>query len=298
MKVRWDEKRALVEKYLGRYLPSEEELPVRLSKAVRYSVFSGGKRVRAVMALAAAEAVGGSAETAMPVACGLEMIHTYSLIHDDLPVMDDDDLRRGKPTCHKVFGEAMAILAGDALLSLAFQVMGDVKLYPPDTSCERILQALHVVALAAGPMGMVGGQVVDLEMEGKPVNRKTASSLDWIHSHKTASLIEASLKAGALVAGGSSREIDHLSAYGRRVGLAFQVTDDILNYMGDEEKLGKPVGSDVSRQKLTYPALYGLDVSRDKARELVKEAVDILRPFGDGGRFLREIAHFVIERDR
>jgi len=297
MKAYWETKRALVEEYLDLWVPSEETPPSRLHQAVRYSLFAGGKRIRPVLALVAAEVVGGEDVQALPVACGIEMIHTYSLIHDDLPAMDDDDFRRGKPTCHRVFGEALAILAGDALLTMAFQVMGDLSLYPPGVEPIRVLKAVKEVALAAGPLGMVGGQVVDLEMEGKAHQREAEEALEWIHTHKTARMIEVSLKAGALVAGGEG-EVDVLEAYGRCIGLAFQVVDDILGCQGDREKLGKPVGRDVERGKLTYPALYGIEASLKRARDLVEEALDLLRPLGERAWFLRELGRYVVERDR
>ncbi|RLD98967.1 MAG: hypothetical protein DRI91_01925 [Aquificota bacterium] len=297
MKAYWETKRALVEEYLDLWVPSEETPPSRLHRAVRYSLFAGGKRIRPVLALVAAEVVGGEDVQALPVACGIEMIHTYSLIHDDLPAMDDDDFRRGKPTCHRIFGEALAILAGDALLTMAFQVMGDLSLYPPGVEPIRVLKAVKEVALAAGPLGMVGGQVVDLEMEGKAHQREAEEALEWIHTHKTARMIEVSLKAGALVAGGEG-EVDVLEAYGRCIGLAFQVVDDILGCQGDREKLGKPVGRDVERGKLTYPALYGIEASLKRARDLVEEALDLLRPLGERAWFLRELGRYVVERDR
>ncbi len=293
----WEAKRALVEEYLDRWVPSQDTPPSRLHQAMRYSLFAGGKRIRPVLALAAAEVVGEEALVAMPLACGIEMIHTYSLIHDDLPAMDDDDFRRGKPTSHRVFGEALAILAGDALLTLAFQIMGDLSLYPSRVYPERVLGAVKEVALAAGPLGMVGGQVVDLEMEGRSRGEGEEEALEWIHIHKTARMIEASLKAGALVAG-AGEEAEILEAYGRHVGLAFQVVDDILGCQGDEEKLGKPVGRDVEKGKLTYPALYGVEASSRKARELIDHALEILGPLGERAWFLRELALYVVDRER
>ncbi len=297
LETHWKTKKSLVEAYLDRWVPSEDTPPARLHKAMRYSLFAGGKRIRPVLALVAAEVVGGEEMMAMPVACGIEMIHTYSLIHDDLPAMDDDDFRRGRPTCHRVFGEALAILAGDALLTHAFRVMGDLSLYPPGVDPSLALDAVKEVALAAGPLGMVGGQVVDLEMEGRGEEKGAEEALEWIHIHKTARMIEVSLKVGALVAG-NREEADLLEAYGRRIGLAFQVVDDILGCRGDSEKLGKPVGRDDERGKLTYPALYGIEASVGKARALVEEALEILAPLGDRAWFLRELAHYVVERDR
>ncbi len=298
LKAYWESKRALVEEYLDKWVPSEDTPPRRLHQAMRYSLFAGGKRIRPVLALAAAEVVGGKVLAAMPVACGIEMIHTYSLIHDDLPAMDDDDLRRGRPTCHKVFGEAMAILAGDALLTHAFYVMGDFSLYPSEVEAPRVLKAVKEVALAAGPLGMVGGQVVDLEMEGRVLEDGAEDALEWIHIHKTARMIEVSLKAGALVAGAGDEVTTLLEDYGRHIGLAFQVVDDILGCQGDAEKLGKPVGRDHERGKLTYPALYGVDASYRRARELVEEAVGLLDPLGERAWFLRDLAYYIVERDK
>lgn len=292
----WQKKVALVEEFLDRLLPPEDAYPPTLHRAMRYSLFAGGKRVRPLLTLAAGEAVGGEDDEALPLACGIEMIHTYSLIHDDLPAMDDDDLRRGKPTCHRVFGEAMAILAGDALLTMAFQVMGDLSLYPDRVDPLRVLAAAKEVAKAAGPAGMVGGQVVDLEMEGEMEGSE--ETLQWIHLHKTAAMVSASLKAGALVAGGGEDTVEILGEYGRLVGLAFQIVDDILGYEGDPRKLGKPVGRDVQRGKLTYPMFYGLETSKSKARELVEAGVAVLAPLGDRAWFLRELAYHVLERDR
>jgi len=292
----WQKKVALVEELLDKLLPPEDSYPSTLYRAMRYSLFAGGKRIRPVLTLAAGESVGGGGDEALPLACGIEMIHTYSLIHDDLPAMDDDDLRRGKPTCHRVFGEALAILAGDALLTMAFQVMGDLSLYPDRVDPLRVLAAVEEVAKAAGPSGMAGGQVVDLEMEGEMEGSE--ETLKWIHLHKTAAMVCASLRAGALVAGGGEDLVETLGEYGRFVGLAFQVVDDILGYEGDPHKLGKPIGRDVQRGKLTYPVLYGLEVSKAKAWELVEAGVAVLAPLGDRAWFLRELAYHVVERDR
>ncbi len=298
MKACWEEKRTLVNEYLDKWIPSEETPPSQLHKAMRYRLFAGGKRIRSILALVAAEVVGGRELQALPVACGMEMIHTYSLIHDDLPAMDNDDFRRGKPTCHRVFGEALAILAGDALLTMAFQIMGDLALYPPDVEPNRVLEAVKEVAVAAGSLGMVGGQVMDLEMEGRDQQEGAEEALEWIHVHKTARLIEVSLEAGGIVAGGEKGDLALLKGYGRRVGLAFQIVDDILGSQGDRERMGKPVGRDMERGKLTYPAVYGVEASLARAKELVEEALDILRSFGEQAWFLRGLAQYVVERDR
>ena len=290
------EKKGIIDEALDRYLPGEENYPPVIFKAVRYSLFAGGKRIRPILCLASAEAVGGgsgkSLHSILPVACALELIHTYSLIHDDLPAMDNDDYRRGKPTNHKVFGEDIAILAGDALLTEAFHLMsrrdlmGDV---PPG----NLLAVICDIAEAAGYFGMVGGQVVDLQSEGKEVDRET---LHYIHSRKTGAMITASVRAGALLAGASKDELHALCAYGRYVGLVFQITDDILNVEGDRALLGKNTGSDASRGKITFPALMGMETSRRKAREFVEQALTAIAAFDYKVRPLREIARYVISR--
>ena len=290
------EKKGIIDEALDRYLPGEENYPPVIFKAVRYSLFAGGKRIRPILCLASAEAVGGgsgeSLHSILPVACALELIHTYSLIHDDLPAMDNDDYRRGKPTNHKVFGEGIAILAGDALLTEAFHLMprrdmmGDV---PP----ELLLTVIHDIAEAAGHFGMVGGQVVDLQSEGREADRET---LYYIHSHKTGAMITASVRAGALLAGAGKDELHALSEYGRHVGLVFQITDDILNIEGDRKLLGKNTGSDASRAKITFPALMGVETSRREARNLVEQSLTDIADFDHRARPLREIARYVIER--
>jgi geranylgeranyl diphosphate synthase type II len=282
------ERRALVDRALERFLPPEDGRPPSVHRAMRYSVLAGGKRLRPILVIAGAEAVGGRAETVMPTACALEMIHTYSLIHDDLPAMDDDDYRRGRLTNHKVFGEAVAILAGDALLTLAFELIarspGD-----PRTICEVVAS----VAEAAGTRGMVGGQVVDIESEGKAVSGET---LDYIHRHKTAALIRVSLCAGALLAGGSRAQTDAIRIAGEDLGLAFQIVDDILDVEGSLAELGKTAGSDERKQKVTYPALYGLEVSRAKARALIEHAHAALTSLGPPAEPIRALAAFIVER--
>lgn len=259
-------------------------VPASLLEAVRYSLFAGGKRLRPALALAAAEVVSGDDAAALPVACALEMIHTYSLIHDDLPPMDDDDLRRGLPTCHIIYGEATAILAGDALLTMAFDAAAE-------TGSTAIIQAL---ARAAGAGGMVGGQQMDLEGEGKQLD---LAALQRIHGAKTGALIQVSLRCGAMAAGATGAQVQALADYGRHLGLAFQITDDILDVVGAEDVIGKPVGSDESRNKSTYPALLGLDESRRLAGEAVASALAALAVFGEEAENLRNLARFVADRE-
>ena len=281
-------RRELVESALERWLPPESERPGQLHKAMRYAVLSGGKRLRPILTLAAAEACGGDAEQAMPAAAAVEFVHCYSLVHDDLPAMDDDDLRRGRPTCHKVFGDALAILAGDALLTLAFEVL-------TREVADKVLAAALVLELAgkAGHGGMVGGQVVDILSEGiKP----TAELLDYIHRNKTGSLISAAVRLGALSAHALKAEFDALSAYGERVGLAFQIADDILDVTSTPEGLGKATQKDLERGKLTYPGLVGLEEAGEAADRLVGEAVKELALFGERGRLLSALARFLVRR--
>lgn len=285
------ERARLVDDALERYLPHEEMRPQVLHRAMRYSTLSGGKRLRPVLVIAGAEAVGGKAETVLPTACGIELIHTFSLIHDDLPAIDNDTLRRGRPTCHVQFGEAVAILAGDALFATAFELIArNVETAP----AERVVQVLHVIAEASGTRGMVGGQMVDIESEGKQVDAET---LEYIHRHKTAALIRASVVSGAVLAGAEQWQVDALSRYGELTGLAFQIADDLLNVTGDPRKTGKAVGTDAERGKATYPALFGIEASRERAYQLVQQAVDALQPFGEKAEPLRAIAYLVVERE-
>lgn len=277
---------------LSRYLPGEETLPAQLHKAMRYSVFAGGKRVRPILMIAACEAVGGVIETVLPAACAMEMIHTYSLIHDDLPAMDDDDFRRGRPTNHKVFGQATAILAGDALLTEAFNLLSASE-SAENISAETRLQVLNIMARCAGSMGMVGGQVVDMEAEGHDIDLPT---LQYIHTHKTGALILACLQCGALLGGGNKDQFDALSRYGETAGLAFQVADDILDVIGDQEVLGKDVGSDQARGKATYPALMGLEEAQRRAQELKDLAIEALGSFDHRAEPLRAIARYIVDR--
>lgn len=287
------EKKQRIDEAIDRFLPGEAESPAELFKAMRYSLFAGGKRIRPILCLAAAEAVGSSLplDSLLPVACALEYIHTYSLIHDDLPAMDNDDYRRGKPTSHKVFGEGLAILAGDALLTEAFGLMarGTLRGIAP----ENLLQVVAEIAAAAGALGMVGGQVDDLEAEGKPGDIEV---LNRIHSRKTGAMIVVSLRAGAILAGGTEEHLAALTAYGRKIGLVFQIADDILNIEGDRALLGKNTGSDAARGKMTFPLLMGLEPSRQKAFSLVEEALGDLNAFDGRATPLRMLARYFVER--
>ena len=285
-------RKTLVDQALELYLPVESTEPPVIFRSARYSVFAGGKRLRPILCIAAAEAVGGPIDTVMPTACALELIHTYSLIHDDLPAMDNDDYRRGKPTSHKVFGEALAILAGDALLTDAFRIVAGQT--PADSvPARKLLQVIQEVALAAGWFGMVAGQVVDIESEGKAPDEKT---LHFIHTRKTGALITVSIRAGAILGGADDDALDALTEYGRHVGLAFQIADDILNVEGDAKALGKSTGSDRSRGKLTYPALVGVETSRRVAAELVEKALGDLTVLDERAEPLRLIARFIVNR--
>ncbi len=285
-----DARRHLVDEALERALPAEDVAPATIHRAMRYSVMAGGKRLRPILVLAGAEAVGGSIEAAMPTAGALEMIHTYSLIHDDLPAMDDDDYRRGRLTNHKVFGDAIAILAGDGLLTLAFRAIAEsVTRVDP-----RIVAAVVTdVADAAGTPGMVGGQVIDIESEGKSVG---AEILREMHERKTAALIRVSLRVGAMLGNGTPAQVEAISAAGHAVGLAFQIVDDILDVEGNLAELGKTAGSDERKKKVTYPALHGLEASRREARALVERAVAALEPLGSGADPIRALCWFVLER--
>ena len=293
-----NEARRRVERALSAYLPDlvadAEPMPAcpsRLLEAMRYSLLGGGKRLRPILVLMAAEACGADPDSAMPAACALEMVHTYSLIHDDLPSMDDDDLRRGRPTCHKAFDEATAVLAGDGLLTLAFEVLArDIR---PAEAAARCVLAL---AEGAGPAGMVGGQMADLQAEGRL--DANLDELEAIHRRKTGALLRASLKMGGIVAGADDVILEALDAYGHAVGLAFQIVDDLLDVQGDEAKLGKRVNKDHGLGKWTYPGLLGLEGSRRHARELADEAVMALAPLGDRGARLRALALDLLERDR
>ncbi|PLX41128.1 MAG: polyprenyl synthetase [Deltaproteobacteria bacterium] len=284
---------ALAEDFAGNVLRPERQLPSELYSAMRYSFFAGGKRIRPALAYAAAEAVSGDGTSSIPFGVAIEMIHTYSLIHDDLPSMDDDELRRGKPTCHVKYGEAMAILAGDALLADAFAMLteeGMAGRYPADT----LIKCIKEISLAAGGVGMVAGQAVDILSEGQTLD---LPALEFLHTHKTGALIRASVMTGGLSAKASASELEALGRYADRVGLAFQVADDILDVVGDTETLGKPVGSDEGLSKATYPSVMGLAEARKRLVELIDEANEFTIPFGERGEPLRAIATFVGSRN-
>jgi geranylgeranyl diphosphate synthase type II len=285
----------LVEGRLRHYVRKAEGCPPALTEAMRYSLLAPGKRLRPLLVILAAEACGGTVEAALPAACAVEMVHTYSLIHDDLPAMDDDDLRRGQPTCHKQFGEALAILAGDALLTMAFQVLAED--YPPATgaACCREL------ARGAGASGMVGGQADDLAWERKG---GTPADLESLHARKTGALFRACLRLGALAACGENpagpdpRVLNSLDAYGRSFGLLFQITDDLLDVQGTAAEAGKRVGKDASRGKLTYPGFLGVAESRQRAEQVAREALAHLAPLGPGAERLHQLVQLIVERTR
>ncbi len=284
-------KTELVNRGLEKLLAKEDEYPQTLHKAMRYSLFAGGKRLRPVLVLAAAQAVGGEADDALNTACAFECIHTYSLIHDDLPAIDNDDLRRGRPTCHRVFGEAAAILAGDALLTLAFEMIcrSETK------NKEVVLKTVLEVARAAGSTGMIGGQVIDIESEGRDIPFPV---LEYIHIHKTGELIRAAIRCGAIIGGASEKDLGKLTRYGEAVGLAFQVADDILDVEGTAEELGKMPGVDEKKGKATYPALIGIVESKKRAVELSEMAIQSIDGFDGKADPLREIARYIVSRKK
>ncbi len=290
-KEKWAERVKLVEENLLHELQSTATIDEKILQAMEYSLMSGGKRLRPILLMATADAVSKSGEKFLPVACALEMIHTYSLIHDDLPAMDNDDYRRGKLTNHKVFGDAMAILAGDGLLTLAFEVMTRQK----DVEPKILLQVFHEISTAAGIAGMVGGQSIDLQSEGKHINMMT---LRKMHIGKTGALFLAAIRSGAILAGASKDQLDALTLYAENFGLAFQITDDILDVTGDEKSLGKPVGSDAKNGKSTYVTLMSLDEAKFLAEKTVETALDALKYFGDEADFLRETVTQLILRER
>ena len=280
-----------IDRALNHYLPKANTKPVTLHKAMRYSLFAGGKRLRPILCLAAAEACRGNIDDALPLACALECIHTYSLVHDDLPSMDNDDFRRGRPTCHKVFGEGIAVLAGDALLTIAFEIVSRAK--PArryDTST-----LLREIAVAAGSKKLIAGQVADLEAEGKNVKR---DQLQFIHENKTAAILKSSVRLGAMSANAQAKKLAAITRFGERLGLAFQVIDDILDVTQTSEILGKSAGKDVAAKKATYPAVIGLDKSRAEARQLTRQAHDALSAFSTSdAEPMHALANYLLERE-
>jgi len=281
----------LIDRALDRYLPRANTKPVTLHKAMRYSLFAGGKRLRPILCLAAAEACRGNIDDALPLACALECIHTYSLVHDDLPSMDNDDFRRGRPTCHKVFGDGIAVLAGDALLTVAFEIVSKAK---PTLSYD-ISTLLREIAVAAGSQKLIAGQVADLEAEGKKVKR---DQLQFIHENKTAAILRSSVRLGAMSANADARKLSAITRFGQRLGLAFQFIDDILDVTQTSEILGKSAGKDVVARKATYPAVIGLEKSRDEARRLTRQAHNALSVFSSSdAEPLHALANYLLERE-
>ena len=281
-----------IETLLKDYMPKEEGYQQTIMKAMNYSLEAGGKRLRPILTLESCKIVGGKEEDAIPFAMAIEMIHTYSLIHDDLPALDNDDLRRGKPTNHKVFGEAMATLAGDALLNYAYEIMLSSSINKKDS--HKYLKAIYEIASHAGIYGMIGGQVVDVESENKIIDKE---KLDFIHLNKTAAMIVGCMRAGAIIGGATEEQLDRITKYGKNIGLSFQIVDDILDITGDEEKLGKPIGSDIENHKSTYPSLVGLEKSRQIARQLVQEGKYSIEGLSTETDFLNQLGDYIISRD-
>lgn len=290
LKAYASQQRKKIDKALDFFLPKSSIRPKTLHKSMRYSLFAGGKRLRPILCLAAAEACGGDPENALPAACAVECIHTYSLIHDDLPCMDDDDMRRGKPTNHKVFGEPIAVLAGDALLTLAFEIIGSAKSNKRYTTGDMVKE----LAVTSGSRHLVGGQVLDLEGENQEISSRT---LQFIHQSKTAALLTSSLKLGAMASGATNKKVESLEEFGQCTGLAFQVIDDILDVTQSSETLGKSAGKDEAVNKATYPAIHGLKKSKKLAEKLTSKAINALKPFKSKGRRLEELAHYLLDRE-
>jgi geranylgeranyl diphosphate synthase type II len=285
------QKRKTVDSFLKKHIASRKkrkDCPKQLCEAMGYSLMAGGKRVRPILAIASYEAVGGRSDNIIPVAASIELIHTYSLIHDDLPAMDNDDFRRSKPTAHKVFGEATAILAGDALLTDAFHIISGVKVDP-----EKLIRVIQELSAASGPEGMVGGQTADIIFESKKAKKEDIS---YIHTHKTGALIRASVRIGAVMADSPPNKLSSLTKYAERTGLAFQIIDDILDITGTKEELGKPIGSDHAKGKNTYPSIFGLKKSGELAEQLIKESLQALNAFDKKADPLREIAKYILMR--
>jgi len=282
--------KALVDNFLRSYISKDTEIPETLRRAMEYSLMAGGKRIRPILCIVWSQIFGEVIENVLPFACGIELIHTYSLIHDDLPAMDDDDLRRGVPTNHKVFGEAIAILAGDALLTDSFYLM-----LSSNVHLDRVISALKEIIHAVGPRGMVGGQVMDMELTG--TLKCNIDKLKKMHSLKTGVFIEACCTSGAYLAGASEKDISRARKYGKKIGLAFQIADDILDVIGDEQKIGKPVGSDQKQKKITYPSIVGLKKSKELGWDAVCKGIEALASYdGEHIVFLKELAKYIMER--
>ena len=285
-------KAEMVNQALVNYLPSKDAKPKTLNEAMHYSVLAGGKRLRPILTLTVANSLFNIEEKkVLPAAVAIEFVHNYSLIHDDLPCMDDDDYRRGRLTNHKVFGDAIAVLAGDALLTYAFDLLTELE---EDFTPSQVIQVIKEVSQGAGYQGMVGGQVADIIAEGKEIGTK---DLEYIHNHKTGALLKASVRSGAILGGASGKELTALTTYATNIGLSFQIVDDILDVVGDEEKLGKDIGSDIGRDKATFPSLYGLERSKKLVKENINEAKEVLQIFGDKAKPLFELADYIIARD-
>ena len=279
-----------IDRALERYLPGENTRPPTIHKAMRYSLFAGGKRLRPILCLAAAETCGGKIDNGLPLACALECIHTYSLVHDDLPSMDNDDFRRGRPTCHKVFGDGIAVLAGDALLTIAFEIVSRVKFSPR----YNLSILLREIAVAAGSRKLIAGQVADLEAEGRNIDMM---GLRYIHENKTAAILTTSVRLGAMSAGANPKDLDAITKFGRALGLAFQIIDDILDVTQTSEKLGKSAGKDAAAKKATYPAVIGLKKSRLEAKRLTRRAHNALSIFDEKAKALHALANYLLERE-
>jgi geranylgeranyl diphosphate synthase, type II len=279
-----------VDRALDQFLPKASTRPATIHKAMRYSLFAGGKRLRPILCLAAAEACGGKIGTALPLASAVECIHTYSLIHDDLPSMDNDDFRRGRPTCHKIFGDGIAVLAGDALLTIAFEIVSRAK----PTSRYTMSILLREIAVAAGSQKLIAGQVADLEAEGHKTDR---AQLRYIHRNKTAAILTTTVRLGAMSANADAKKLGAITKFGRALGLAFQIIDDILDVTQTSEKLGKSAGKDVAAKKATYPAVMGLEKSRAEAKRLTRQAHDALSIFSEKAEALHALANYLLERE-
>lgn len=291
-KLSLKDKVSYIEELLAKYMPKENGYQKTILEAMNYSLNAGGKRLRPILTLEACKIVGGNEEDAIPFAVAIEMIHTYSLIHDDLPALDNDDLRRGRPTNHKVYGDAMAILAGDGLLNYAFEIM--LKESIGKENPDKYLRAINEIAKASGVYGMIGGQVVDIESEDKKIDME---KLDFIHLNKTAAIIVGCMRAGAIIGDATEEELENITNYAKNIGLSFQIVDDILDIVGDEAKLGKKVGSDIDNNKSTYPSLIGLEESKKIAKNLIDEAKIKISEIDGNDEFLNGLAEYIISRE-